>query len=377
MPGSSPASRRPYETGGRMSRVYAIESTPTLLGAKADHRLALHPAEIAIALRYIAGAVGAGPREWTQLETGRAAWLAAAAEDLSAHRGRVLVHAGSEQPEEVHLLVNAINSALGAFGADDRADRAGCRLAARRAAIARRAGRRHGGRQGRHAADARHEPGLQRARRSRFRRRRWRGCRSRSAWRFIPTRPRRQALWLVPKSHEYETWSDARAFNGAATIQQPQVLPLYGGQSAHEVLAVLQGNTSPNPQELVREHWRRLERTAGQRRVRARSGTRRCAPASSRTAQRRDCRFRRRAMIFRRLAASRPSRSRSASDCCSVPTRAIWDGRFADNAWLLELPRPFTRLTWDNAALIAPQTAARLGARNPGCGADRYRARRR
>ena len=110
------ASRRPFDTGGRMSRVYAIESTPTLLGAKADHRLALSPAEIAIALRFIAGAVGAGPREWTQLESGRASWLAAAAEDLSKHRGRVLVHAGSGQPEDLHLLVNAINSALGAFG---------------------------------------------------------------------------------------------------------------------------------------------------------------------------------------------------------------------------------------------------------------------
>ena len=43
------------------------------------------------------------------------------------------------------------------------------------------------------------------------------------------------------------------------------------------------------------------------------------------------------------------------------PDEIIRDGRFADNAWLLELPRPFTRLSWDNAALIAPQTAARLG----------------
>ena len=43
------------------------------------------------------------------------------------------------------------------------------------------------------------------------------------------------------------------------------------------------------------------------------------------------------------------------------PDPLVWDGRFADNAWLLEMPRPFTRLTWDNAALIAPATAARLG----------------
>ena len=63
--------RRPTRPAEAMSRVYAIESTPTLLGAKADHRLRWRRHEIATALRYIAGAVGAGPREWTQSETGR------------------------------------------------------------------------------------------------------------------------------------------------------------------------------------------------------------------------------------------------------------------------------------------------------------------
>src|SRR5205085_8342674 len=88
------ARRRPAETGGVMSRVYAVESTPTLLGAKADHRRAMRPEEVAAAMRFIAGAVGAGPREWTQIEGAHAAWLAAASEDLLQHRGRALVHAG-------------------------------------------------------------------------------------------------------------------------------------------------------------------------------------------------------------------------------------------------------------------------------------------
>ena len=222
--------------------------------------------------------------------------------------------------------------------------------------------------QGRHAADARHEPGLQRARRSRFRR----GAEARAVLgqprRSIPTRPRRRALWLVPKSHEYETWSDARAFNGVATIQQPQVLPLYGGHSAHEVLAVLQGNTSPNPQELVREHWQALERTAGaaatsrafwHEALRAGIVADSAAPPLP-VPPRRD--------ISAAVGAAAGSRSRSASDCCSGPTRSIWDGRFADNAWLLELPRPFTRLTWDNAALIAPANGRPARPRNRGCG---------
>ena len=110
------ARRRPDETGGRMSRVYAIESAPTLIGAKADHRLPLRPAELVAAMRYLAAATGAGPRDWKQIPVKETAWLDAAAQDLLQHHGRVLVHAGREQPVEVHLLADAINGALGAFG---------------------------------------------------------------------------------------------------------------------------------------------------------------------------------------------------------------------------------------------------------------------
>jgi molybdopterin-containing oxidoreductase family iron-sulfur binding subunit len=42
------------------------------------------------------------------------------------------------------------------------------------------------------------------------------------------------------------------------------------------------------------------------------------------------------------------------------PDIGLWDGRYAENGWLQEMPRPFTRLTWDNAAEIAPATAERL-----------------
>ncbi|MFN2493833.1 MAG: hypothetical protein ABR501_13220, partial [Pyrinomonadaceae bacterium] len=39
----------------------------------------------------------------------------------------------------------------------------------------------------------------------------------------------------------------------------------------------------------------------------------------------------------------------------------IYDGRFANNGWLQELPKPLSKLTWDNAALISPNTAGQLG----------------
>jgi molybdopterin-containing oxidoreductase family iron-sulfur binding subunit len=39
----------------------------------------------------------------------------------------------------------------------------------------------------------------------------------------------------------------------------------------------------------------------------------------------------------------------------------VYDGRFANNSWLQELPRPLDRLTWDNVAFVSPRTAQRLG----------------
>jgi molybdopterin-containing oxidoreductase family iron-sulfur binding subunit len=115
------ARRRADQAKSRMSRVYAIESTPTLLGAKADHRLVLGPQEIAAALRFIAGAVQAGPAAWKSIQVPQAGALAALINDLEAHRGAALLHPGREQPAEIHALCHAINHAIGGFGQTARA----------------------------------------------------------------------------------------------------------------------------------------------------------------------------------------------------------------------------------------------------------------
>jgi molybdopterin-containing oxidoreductase family iron-sulfur binding subunit len=46
------------------------------------------------------------------------------------------------------------------------------------------------------------------------------------------------------------------------------------------------------------------------------------------------------------------------------PDPSLWDGRYANNAWLQELPRPLTKLTWDNPLLVAPAKARQLKLRN-------------
>jgi molybdopterin-containing oxidoreductase family iron-sulfur binding subunit len=41
------------------------------------------------------------------------------------------------------------------------------------------------------------------------------------------------------------------------------------------------------------------------------------------------------------------------------PDQTIWDGRFANNGWLQELPKPLTKATWDPTAWVGPQLAER------------------
>jgi Fe-S-cluster-containing dehydrogenase component len=142
--------------------------------------------------------------------------------------------------------------------------------------------------------------------------------------------------WHLPEAHPLESWGDLRAFDGTATIVQPQIAPLYDGRTAAEILSLLADPAPRSGYELVREHWK----------VAMRSG-------EFEKAWRRD------------LAAAAPPRSAPTGlELAFQPDPTIGDGRHANNGWLQELPKPVTKLTWDNAALIAPALAERLGAAN-------------
>ena len=263
MPAISPRGAGRTRPAAKMSRVYAIESTPTLIGAKADHRLALRPAEIGAAMRHLAAALGAGPQDWKQPPGANAAWLDAAAQDLEQHRGHALVHAGREQPVEIHCLAYAINGALGSFGTT-------IRLIEPVAAVCRSPQR-----QSLHdlAADMAAgkvdtllmlgtNPVYDAPPEFDFA----------AALRRVPfsaslalyaDETAIASTWRIPQAHEYEAWSDARAFDGTTTIQQPQVRRLYGGHSAQELLALLQGNTMPDDYALLRGYWQRRTQQQG------------------------------------------------------------------------------------------------------------------
>ncbi len=157
------------------------------------------------------------------------------------------------------------------------------------------------------------------------------------------------STWHVPQAHFLETWGDERAFDGTATITQPLILPFYGGKSPIEVLAAAQGQADANAYDLVRAYWK--------------------AQVSGSF----DDFWRE--TVYRGVVAGTQAASASpqpGSFDVTLPAAAdleihlmldpsIHDGRFANNGWLQELPKPFTNLSWDNAALMAPSTAEGLG----------------
>ena len=351
--------RRAAEEGrpDEMSRLYAVESSPTLAGARADHRFAARPDEVEAVVRALAAELGAGPPEWQQDAPG---WLDAVARDLSANRGAALVHPGPAQSAAVHALVHAINEALGAPGhtvshiEPVEADPVGHGESLKGLIADMTAGRVDTllilGSNPVFTApvDLDFAGGLGKVPLSVH----------------LGTAVDETAMlctWHVPEAHELERWGDARAFDGTVTIQQPQIRPLWGGWSPHELLAVFNGGTRPDGHAILRAAWieqfqskgnaERLWADALRLGVVADSAA---APAS--------------VSLQPDLAAKLPPAPArpdgSTLTALFRPDPWLRDGRYANLGWLQELPRPFTTLTWDNALLMAPATAERLGLQN-------------
>ena len=349
------ASRRRPE-GRPMSRLYAIEATPSLTGTVADHRFAMSPVEIELQMRRLAELVGAGPA----IGGDGPPWLDALARDLLGHRGEALVHAGPEVSPAAHALALAINMQLGGRGKtfelieppDSGMERGSLAELTRDMA----AGRVHtlvilGGDPAYSApADLGFGDALGRVGQSIY------------LGSHVDATARR-CRWHVPMAHELESWGDGRAFDGTAAIRQPQIRPLFNGCSALELVAVLGGTIDPDPLDMVRGFWSsQWGQGSGPAadgawekalRVGAIVGT--AAPPSTATL---------RADLFDHIEPPAVASSSGQLQALFRPDHAVWDGQFARNGWLQELPRPLTRLTWDNPALIAPATGERLGLRN-------------
>jgi len=349
------ARRRPRDNESDLARLYAVESTPSVTGANADQRLGLAYPQIEDAARQLAIALGVdvAPPLRNPLPD---RWLAALVADLERHRGSALVIPGDQQPAPVHALAHAVNRELNAFGntiewmppiAFDPEARPLAELAATMEA-------------GEvdslvlfdsnplYSAPA----DLEFA--ERFRKVPWR-----LHWGEYVDETARLCHWHIPAAQALETWGDARAYDGSAALLQPLIQPLHGGKSALQFLNALEqgGDGAPAADnealELLRDYWQSQYRGDDFEHFWRRSLRDGLVPDSAAETVS--------AEISRDWRKKLPE-PKPAADGLTLqfrPDPALWDGRYANNGWLQELPRPLTTLTWDNALLVSPERAAR------------------
>jgi molybdopterin-containing oxidoreductase family iron-sulfur binding subunit len=335
------------------TRLYVFEPTPSITGGRADHRYRVKAADVERVVRALASRLGVAGIAGGDPPPGvDKASLDAIAADLKKAGARAVVAAGDFQPASVHALALAINQSIGAIGKTvhvaepalfgtpdpiaslktlcDDIDAGNVELLVILG--------------GNPIYDAPADFNfLDRLKKVRTLVHLGRYDDETAA----------HCHYHVPEAHSLETWSDGRAFDGTVSVIQPLILPLYGGKSAHELLIALSDKPDRSARDLVKATTIPAD-----------------VPADAAEA------------AFRRVlhdgiarGAATPGLPEAAGDLSHLPAPApstgyeivfrpdpsIYDGRFASNAWLQELPRPLTKITWDNAAMISVEDARELG----------------
>ncbi len=344
------AGRKP---DGVMNRLYVVESSLTLTGSNADHRLAVRSADVESFARALAIQLGINAGAAPAAVPGQS-WIVPLAADLKAANGACVVIAGERQPVVVHAIAHAINQALGAAGTtvsytDPVEANPVDQIASLRDLVQDLNNSAVdtllilGGNPAYTApADFDFASALPKARFSAY-------------LGLYADETAALTNWHIPAAHYLEMWGDLRAYDGITSIVQPLIEPLYGGKSPYEVLALLLGQEA-NGYDLVRQYWQKQITGSGfdvtwKQALRDGYLPNTTLSASATAPQ------------INPAALTTASQSPAAGtlEITFEPDPTIWDGQFTNNAWLQELPKPLTKLTWDNALMVSLKTAQRLG----------------
>jgi molybdopterin-containing oxidoreductase family iron-sulfur binding subunit len=412
--------RQRAATGGAAPRLFAVEVAPGLFGARADRRIALPPAAIEallwrVAARWISGlpAVAPDPRS--------AVFEAAAMQALQQAGPDALVVGGPALSPPAHALVHALNQRLGAIGrgvhyiaAPDAAPEAGglAELTQTMQAGTVDTLVMLGSVNPVYDAPAGSDftAALQRVRFS-------------VHHGLYANETAAHCHWHLPETHDYEQWSDAMAHDGSATLVQPAIAPLYDSRSTHELIALLADDPVRDGHALLRRHWQATQAPRHGSAASAAASTAPAAasapaPASPTAAAANEMPQPPQAAATIAAARGHVADAETAASAAAAITAevtpspfdtfwqtslqrgviadsaappvtppaarlpqagpvpappahalaavftldsAVHDGRYANIGWLQELPRPFTKHTWDNVAMLGPATAQALG----------------
>ncbi|MDP9191204.1 MAG: TAT-variant-translocated molybdopterin oxidoreductase [Acidobacteriota bacterium] len=321
-----------------INRLYVIEGSMSNTGSVADHRIVVKPSQMEEVALAILDGQGTSPA------------LIALVKDLQANRGASVVIAGDEQPAIVHAIAHAINSQLGNIGttvfvtppievepvnqlASMQELVRDMNSGAVQALIILGGNPVFDG-----PADLQFAKALDKV-----------PFRAHQSLYYDETSLR--CHWHIPETHYLETWSDARGHDGTVSIIQPLIAPLYNGRAAHEVIGALIGGLDQTPYQTVRAYWQTQGATDETWRKWLHDGLIAGSALSP---------------VAVTAAAPLPTADRRppTGEGIELELRhdpTIFDGRFANNGWLQELPKPQTKITWDNVLVVGPKTADKIG----------------
>ena len=332
------ASRR--NPDGNMNRLYVIESTPSATGAKADHRVGVKASEIS--------------GLFSQKNALPAKFFEALKADVHSHAGSSVIVVGDHLPPDVHAFAHWMNAQLGNVGKTVfYTDPVDANPVNRNESLKELVADMQGGKVdllinigGNPVYDAPADLNF--------------GDVMKSGK--VPVRVHHGLYqdetaelcqWHVPSTHELESWGDARAYDGTVSIIQPLIAPLYSGKSAIEFVAMISGQSDATGYELVRSYWQKQHTGPDFEQFWRKSlhdgwveGTA-FAPKN----------------LTAKAAGAAPETKSPDANAIELNIRrdpTIYDGQFSNNGWLQELPKPMSKLTWDNAVQVGPRMAERL-----------------
>jgi molybdopterin-containing oxidoreductase family iron-sulfur binding subunit len=391
--------RRVLKGDRAMNRLYSVDTSFNTVSALADHHMPLHPGQIESFIRALAQQLGvAGISGQSPVPN---QWMSALVDDLKASAGQSLVLVGQQHSPQVHALVFAINNALGNIGktmyftqaVEAVPQNGGTNLSDLVNEL----------NQGQvevllvldqnavynAPSDLDFSKAYQKAKTSIY-------------LGLYEDETAALSTWLIPAAHFLEAWGDTRAYDGTVTIIQPLIEPLYGGKTAYEILSAMLGQPQSNNYDLIQNFWvgqtnagGMLSQTIAQNpvpQVPAQPATPITETPSAQTTPNAptstplpmdtpvnipfqkawEISLKNGIVLGTALPAVDVTLNLNLGNATHSnidtnqpvlifePDSSVWDGRWANNGWLQELPKRLTKMTWDNAAIISPALASQL-----------------
>jgi Fe-S-cluster-containing dehydrogenase component len=339
--------RRVAKPDDTMNRLYVVEGQYSLTGGMADHRLRLKPSEVAGFAAEVLKMVSAEGEVKVEGDN-RKKFLTALVSDLKKNVGKSLVVAGPRQGAEVHALALAINEVLKNVGttvvltqplfASPKEAMAAFKTALGAGSIQTLVVM--GGNPAYtlpsdfNFADS--------------------AKKIKTVIHLGPDHDETAALasWCLPQAHYLEAWGDGRSSDGTASLQQPIIAPMSEGKSSLEVLALIAGMANTRGYDLVKNYWTSTFSGDKEKMWRKALHDGMIEGTALQPVK---------ATVDVKKVASLPLPSPSnGMEVVFVPASGVYDGRFANNAWMVEMPDPMTKVVWDNAITVSTATAKSL-----------------